>query len=261
MLPRSLPTGGLAVGDEVEVAPYGTDRAVVRVLPRRSVLKRGDQTVAANVDLVVLVAALLDPPLRPRLIDRYAIAVRRAGAELALALNKIDLAGAAERAEAEERLRPYTGRIPIVPVSAQNGEGLEALRGLLVGKTVVFVGHSGVGKSSLTNALFGEEVAATKTVGERLKRGRHTTTGSRMRLLDGGTRLIDSPGIRMFALDGADVEDLFEEFPEVAETARACRFRDCQHRQEPGCAVRARAEADAAFAERFDTFRRLRETL
>lgn len=229
-----------APGDEVCIR----HERVTGVALRRTVLTRPDPgnphhllTIAANVDMLVIVAPLVDPPFRAGLVDRYLIASMREGIQPLLCLNKSDLGGHTSIAE--------TFEIPKLRCSAHTGEGIEDLRGLLARNTAVFVGHSGVGKTSLLNALTNLRVE-TGAVSDVTGKGRHTTTASRLYVLDNGGRIIDTPGIREFGLGEVTRAELDSAFPEFAATH--CRFSDCKHRGEPGCGV---ADARGARYERW----------
>lgn len=244
----------IAVGDEATVI----DGVVRGIRPRRTWLGREDplqghgRVIVANVDVVVIVVSVVAPPLHPRIIDRYLIAIGRGGAEPLVAVNKIDL-GDGELA----LLEPYaTAGVAIVPVSADTGLGLDELRNRLEGKTCAFVGHSGVGKSSLMNAITPEIRQTTGEVSAGYGRGTHTTTASSMFDLGNGTRLVDTPGIRSFGLGKLTAEELEWGFPEFE--GLVCRMRGCSHVHEPGCGVR-QAVADGKVSEfRYETYRRLR---
>lgn len=227
---------GVVVGDLVTVDAH----RVLSVLPRRTVLARTDphnrnnaRALAANVDVVVIVASVHSPPLRTGLIDRYLIAVQNGAMEPVIVVNKIDLL---EDDRELDELQAYREiHAPLVLCSVNDGRGLEELRALLAGKTCVFTGHSGVGKSSLLNALLPGLQLRTGAVE---KKGRHTTTVSSLHELPGGTRIIDTPGIREFGLPDVRPEELRHFFPEFEAYAAECNFNDCTHTHEPVCAVR-----------------------
>jgi ribosome biogenesis GTPase len=256
---------GLAVGDEVLLEPFGEGQRVTAVLPRRSLLTRADphdprraRAIAANIDVVVVMVAAKSPPLHPRLIDRYLVAVERSGARAALAVNKVDLLTDAERGDVLDLLEPYLGlHIPVVLCSVTTGEGIEGLRDVLAGATCVFVGQSGVGKSSLLNALHEEAAAKTGAVRAGDGRGRHTTSASSLYELPGGVRVIDTPGIRSFSVDDADAVTLADGFAEFAPYAARCRYRDCTHVHEPGCAVQEAVRTGAIAESRYASYRKL----
>ncbi|RMH13688.1 MAG: ribosome small subunit-dependent GTPase A [Planctomycetota bacterium] len=260
----------LAVGDEVLIEP-GSGQApgrLVRVLPRRTELSRPDprrpgrrRVIVANVDIVVIVVSVESPPLHPRLIDRYLIAVQRGGAEPVVCVNKIDRLNAHNRSVLK-LLEPYRRvGVRVVEVSAESGKGLDELRRILHNTTCALVGHSGVGKSSLVNALDPQARARVGIVSKSSKRGRHTTVQSTLHLIDGGIRLIDTPGVRSFSLDDMSAEEVRSAFAEFDEPALSCRYRNCTHTHEPGCAVRAAAEADEIPMERYRTYLRILQDL
>lgn len=254
----------LAVGDRVDVAHEGDLWRVRAVLPRGSILARPDplhahrqRLIAANVDVVIHVVSVKAPPLRPRLIDRFLIAIQRGGAQPVLCVNKVDLLDAEEREEELGKLAPYIDLgVPIIGCSTRTGEGLEALRDLVRGRMAALVGHSGVGKSSILNALDETLQITTNTLHKR-GTGRHTTSASTLYDFGDGTFLIDTPGIREFGLWDLDRESLRDYFPEFAEPAESCRFTDCTHVHEPDCEVKTRVETGKLDAARYDTYVRL----
>ena len=256
---------GITVGDEVLLEPIGDSHRLTAVLPRRSLLTRADphdprraRAIAANIDIVVVMVSAKAPPLHPRLIDRYLVAVERSGARAALAVNKVDLLTDAERVDVLELLQPYRGlQIPVVLCSVTTGEGIEDLRDALAGATCVFVGQSGVGKSSLLNALHEEAAAKTGAVRAGDGRGRHTTVASSLYELAGGVRVIDTPGIRRFSVDDVDSASIAEGFTEFAPFAARCRYRDCTHVHEPGCAVQDAVRDGAIPPSRYESYRKL----
>jgi len=250
----------LTVGDRVRVA----NGALTEVLPRHSVLARPDplnkhlqRLIAANIDVVVHVVSVKAPPLRPRLIDRYLIAIERGGAQPVICVNKIDLLDADERAVELAKLSTYGDLgVPVIGCSTRTGEGLDALKHELQGQTAALVGHSGVGKSSILNGLDARLQLATREVHKRGS-GRHKTSASTLYDFGDSTYLIDTPGIREFGLWDLDRETLRDYFPEFQEPAQFCRFNDCTHVHEPGCEVKARVERGEINRARYETYVRL----
>jgi len=258
----------LAVGDRVVTEVADGVCRLAGVLPRHTVLSRPDplnphlqRLIAANIDVVIHVVSVKAPPLRPRLIDRFLIAIQRGGAQAAICVNKIDLLDDDERARELASLDPYRALgVPVIACSVKGNEGIAELRALVDGKTCALVGHSGVGKSSILNAL---DERLDITTGELHKRGtgRHTTTASTLHDLGDDTYLIDTPGIREFGLWNMTLDTLRDYFPEFAEPGEYCRFNDCTHLHEPGCAVKERAEAGELSGARYDAYVRLAEDL
>lgn len=268
MVPKELAPmqrSALAVGDRVRVSEESGVWKVESVLPRRTVLARPDplhrhmqRLIAANVDVVIHVVSVKAPPLRPRLIDRFLIAIQRGGAQPVICVNKIDLLGAAERDEEIAKLAPYLDLgVPVIGCSTKSGEGLEQLRGEVEGKLAALVGHSGVGKSSILNALDTTLHLATRELHRKRGTGRHTTTASTLYDFGGGTYLIDTPGIREFGLWDLDRDSLRDYFPEFDEPSELCRFTDCTHVHEPDCEVKERVEAGELNQARYETYVRL----
>ncbi len=251
------------VGDWVVAEPpaHPGEMALARgVLERRSVFLRGaagrearPQVVAANVDRVFIVIGL-DAGPNPRGIDRYLARIWAGGAEPRVLLNKADLLPDAALVAAEVEAR--CPGVIVHTVSALGDQGLDELRAAIPpGCTVALVGASGAGKSTLVNALLGEARQATAAVQAGGARGRHTTTRRELILLPGGGLLLDTPGMR--ELEVIDEEGLDVVFDDVARLATGCRFRDCRHVSEPGCAVLAAAAAGALDPERLEHYHKL----
>jgi ribosome biogenesis GTPase len=236
------------------------DSGPVAVLPRSSLLRRqtatgdGEQLLAANIDVVLLVCGL-DRPVKRGRLQRSATLAWDAGAIPVIVLTKSVLAPDpdAVAADAEEAMPG----LDVLLTSPLEGIGLDELRAVVRDRTVTMLGESGAGKSSLLNALVGDEVAATRAVRRGDARGRHTTTARQLHVLPGGGVLIDTPGIRSVGL-AVDPDALSMTFSEIDELGEGCRFGDCRHEGEPGCAVTAAVESGAMAADRFEAWRSLR---
>jgi ribosome biogenesis GTPase len=256
-----------AVGDWVGVAAEpGAERAVIhRRLTRRSTLSRNaagsrvdEQVLAVNVDTIFLVSALTRD-LNPRRIERYLTLVWEAGAVPVVLLNKADLCE--DPLAVADAIRARLGFVDVLIVSALKADGLDALTPhLKPAQTVALLGSSGVGKSTLVNRLLGRDVLTVAAVRDADGKGRHTTTSRQLVELAGGALLIDTPGMRELRpwVDESAVDGVFED---VAGFARACRFADCTHAEEPGCAVLEAVTAGTLDAGRLEYYRQLaRET-
>jgi ribosome biogenesis GTPase len=255
-------SAALAAGDAVRVEWEGSDPMVRGVAPRRTKLSRrlpngNEQVVAANVDALVIVAALVQPRFKAGVIDRYLIAADIGGVQPIVCLNKVDLAD--EEPEAVQAYRELD--VPVVRTSCVSGEGLDELRGLLRDKTAVLAGQSGVGKSSLINALDPQHNIDVQAVSRFNEKGRHTTRRARLYELEGGIRIIDTPGVRQMAVHGVSSEEADLYFPEIAELAIKCRFRNCRHTAEPNCAVIDAVEQGVIPKVRYKSYLRIRDSL
>lgn len=241
---RATLGSGLVTGDQVVWREGKAGHGVVEaIMERRSLLARPDmrgllKPVAANVDFIVLV---ITPEPRPSaaLIDRYLVAAELQHIETRLLLNKSDLMDVASRNELYELLAPYIAMgYPLWECSARTGDGMSALKQHLAQHVSVFVGQSGVGKSSLVNALLPHANAKVGTLSESSKLGRHTTTNAQLFHFAEGGSIIDSPGIREFGLWHLQRSEVAHGFREFQPFLGLCKFSDCQHRTEPGCALR-----------------------
>jgi ribosome biogenesis GTPase len=261
---RDLP----AVGDWVAVKPTamaGGRATIQAILPRTSLFSRkaaGDETVeqvlATNVDTAFLVTGL-DHDFNVRRLERYLAMTWESGAAPVVLLNKADISPALDEQVAEAR--QVALGVPVHAISARENRGLDALAPYLQpGRTVVVLGSSGVGKSTIINRLLGEERLKTREVRATDQRGRHTTTHRELVVLPGGALLIDTPGMRELQLWSADA-GMDEAFEDIATIARGCHFGDCRHETEPRCAVKAAVEAGTLPAERLDNYRKLQGEL
>lgn len=250
----------VVVGDLVSTGVLDGERRIILVEERRTKLSRPEvknarreQLIAANIDVVVIVVSVVSPPLHPRLIDRYLVAIQNGGATPVICVNKLDLLE--DQAELDQ-LDPYRKiGIDVFDCSVKDGRGLAKMRASLAGKTVAFVGHSGVGKSSLANAFAPDLGLKTGKVSDGYGRGMHTTTTSSMHRLENGTTLIDTPGIRSFGLWDSGEDEIAAAFGEFANFE--CKFRDCRHIAEPGCGVLAAVDRGDVSRERYDTYCRM----
>lgn len=254
------PTTGDWVAVEEHLTDGQVERAVIQaVLPRRTQLLRravrggGAQVVAANVDVFFIVTSA-NQDFSPRRLERYVTAVWDSGARPVIVLNKLDLTESPADFIAE--IEAATPGADVLAMSALSGAGLEQLQALLQpGLSFGFVGSSGVGKSSLVNCLQGQATQATLDLRDD-GTGRHTTTRRELIPLPGGSVLIDTPGMREFGVVATE-DSLDTTFSDIAELAAQCRFHDCTHTTEPGCAVSLAAEAGTLGAERLAAYRKL----
>jgi ribosome biogenesis GTPase / thiamine phosphate phosphatase len=232
------------------------------VLPRSSRFSRraaGDRTeeqvVAANIDTVFLVGGL-DHNFNPRRLERYLLVAWDSGASPVIVLNKADMLAPDEVDARAEEVRAMSPLVPVYAVSCRHPETLAPLRQHLgFGRTGALLGSSGVGKSTIVNRLLGHDLLRTHEVRDADSRGRHTSTHRQLVVLPEGGLLIDTPGMRELQL--WDAGSLEETFTDIAALAEGCRFRDCRHRGEPGCAVSASVDAGALPSDRLESFRKL----
>jgi ribosome biogenesis GTPase len=252
----------VVVGDEVIVEPLpdGTGAIKARESRRTELVRpgfRGQANVtAANLEQLVIVQAARDPSFKRHLVERYLTTARRGRMSSLVVVNKCDL-------EEEETIRSWVepllaSDVTVVLTSAAEGRGIEELRALLVGRVSGLVGQSGVGKSSLLNALYPELDIRVSAVSDWSHKGCHTTTASRLYPLPGGGYLADTPGIRNLGLFGGDEDELSGVFPEIAAAATGCKFSDCSHTHEPRCAVKEAVENGDIHPDRYEHYLRLR---
>ena len=252
-----------AVGDWIVMTapPPGGAGAIHGVLPRASAFTRkvagrahGEQVVAANIDVAFLVTSL-NAELNPRRLERYLTLAWKSGARPVVVLTKADLV--ADAAPLVREVEAVAVGVKVLLTSAKTGVGIEELRGFLAGhRTGTVLGSSGVGKSTLMNALAGWERQDTGKIREADDRGRHTTTRRELVRMPGGGLLIDTPGMRELQLEEAG-DGLLSAFEDIAELAKGCAFGDCVHGPEPDCAVKAAVAAGRLSAERLESFHKL----
>ncbi|MBS3905097.1 MAG: ribosome small subunit-dependent GTPase A [Simkania sp.] len=248
---------------------------IIRIKERRSLLSRADnlsrrkeQLIAVNIDQVLITCSVFKPPLKPSLIDRYIIAAQKGHMQPVIVVNKIDLLmqdpdllSVSEKAVLLKEKELYalfldtyqSIHIPVLPVSAATGEGIQPLIDIMQNKASVFSGQSGAGKSSLINTITGSALR-TGFLAQHTMKGSHTTTAASLLPIEGGGFCIDTPGIRSFGIWDLDREEIEAYFPEIFETGRQCRYVDCRHFQEPDCAVHKALEEGTISPLRFDSY-------
>lgn len=264
LLRQNLPP--LVVGDRVIWQRASEGGVITARLPRRNELARPDaagqsKAVAANLDQILVVAAPA-PEYSSELIDQYLIAAELTGIRPTLIFNKIDLIQDKHQADIEAVLQRYrTIGYTVVTASTVQAHGLDTLRAQLKGHTSVFVGQSGVGKSSLIRAFLPEELIKVGALSVQSQLGQHTTSTSRLYHLPEGGDLIDSPGVRDFRLWPISPAELLQGMPDLAVYQGLCRFRDCSHRHEPGCAMLEAVSAEKIHAQRLHSYLRLCEQM
>jgi ribosome biogenesis GTPase len=260
---KNLITVGDIVHFELSSPQEGS---IISIEERKSTLSRADhlsrrkeQLLAANIDQVLITVSVIAPPLKPAIIDRYIIAAEKGGMEPIIIVNKIDLLqkGSPEEQTYQLLLSTYQAlNIPILPLSAATGEGLDALREVMKDKSSVFSGQSGTGKSSLINAMTQLNLA-TADLTTKTNKGSHTTTTARLLPLPFGGWCIDTPGIRSFGLWRLDKDEVEGYFPEILKHSLECKYPSCLHLNEPGCAVRKAVEEGAVSPLRYESYQKL----
>jgi ribosome biogenesis GTPase / thiamine phosphate phosphatase len=259
-----LDTPKVVVGDvvRIEAEPGGALHAIVGIEPRRTVLERrvpegrGVRPIAANVDQVFVVVATRSPDPIPQLIDRLLVLADADGIAAAVVLNKVDLDPGTQIAERCRR----SGYL-VHLTSVKTGEGIESLRVAMTGKASVVTGPSGVGKSSLLNAIQPGLQLRTGEVSRRIRRGRNITVSSVMLPLEGGGYLVDTPGFSAVGMWGVDPRSLADCFPDFRPFIGDCRYADCRHRSEPGCRLREALEGGGIVPDRYESYLALLQEL
>ncbi len=255
---------GLVVGDRIPLDLIGEPARIMSVEPRRTELARTRseggsrhhkqrQVIAANVDTAVIVATATRPDFDLELVDRYIILCRAAEIEPVLCLNKVDLTDVRHPILEVYRTQGLT----VFETSPKTGHGLDDLRKAIRGKMAILLGKSGVGKSSLVNALMPHANVKTQTISERTQQGQHTTTRSDIHVWETGSFLIDTPGIRLLDVSHLDEDDVGRGFPDILHLAQNCRFADCRHKTEPGCAVKKALEDGILADYRWESYQRI----
>ena len=257
----------LVCGDKVIWRPYKSSDSefsgiIEAVEPRTSEFLRPDfydglKPVAANIDQILIMSALL-PDLTPSIIDRYLVAVEQLEIEPVILINKIDLMDDNNQALVEQTIDLYKSiGYKVITLSATEEDGIDKVKALLANKTSVFVGQSGVGKSSLANAIMPDVNILTKQVSDNSRLGQHTTTASRLYRLENGGSIIDSPGVREFAMWHLDNDEIFNGFIEFKPYHGLCKFRDCQHKNDPGCALKKAIDNGEVSKQRYQSYEKI----
>lgn len=258
-----------AVGDWValDVGKEGTDHVIRARLPRQTCFSRKaaglsaeEQVIAANVDTVIVITDA-DTDFNLRRMERYFTLIARSGAQAVVVINKIDLTTKEQNEQAAAAIRELNPQADVLLTSVIKRKGLKAVRDYLKrGQSVAFIGSSGVGKSAMVNLLLGEEWQWTDEVNEKTGRGRHTTTARELIVLDRGGILIDNPGIKEVQM-WTDETTLRERFADIDEIALGCRFGDCKHGKDAGCAIRAAVEGGTLDPARYEGYLKLEEEI
>lgn len=262
----SLVCGDRVIWRQGKETQHSISGVIEAVEDRHSMLSRPDvydglKPIAANIDQIIIVSSVL-PAFNADIIDRYLVAAEQTGIKPLILLNKIDLLSSELEELIEEQLQIYRDiGYQILYLSNQTQEGIDELKQILSNSTSIFVGQSGVGKSTLTNSLLPNAQILTQEVSENSGLGQHTTTVARLYHFENGGDLIDSPGIREFGLWHLTPEQVYSGFVEFAEYLGVCKFRDCKHQTDPGCALVAAAEQGLIHPERLASFQRILDSL
>lgn len=258
-------TNPVAVGDHVRVEAVDGDGVITAIEPRRNYivrksvnLSKAAHILAANIDQALLVVTLKEPPTLPAFIDRYLVTAEAYHIPAVLVFNKMDLYDASELDEVESFMDIYRDiGYPCLAVSAETQSGLGALKDQLRGRVSLLSGHSGVGKSTLINAIDPSLDLKTRQISEAHQTGQHTTTFAEMHPLSISGYIIDTPGIKGFGLVDFDKNEIAERFPEMRERMGACKFHNCVHVDEPNCAVKEAVETGEIAWSRYESYLKL----
>lgn len=275
---KGLSKNLVAVGDFVLFEPAAKGEGVIEhVEPRKSILSRADnlsqrkeQLIASNIDQVIITCSIITPPLKPSLVDRYIIATLKGNMEPVIVVNKIDLLDdltvdpqvlQLEREQYEEFLKAYAAAgIRVIPISIKKEIGLEDLKNAMKDKASVFSGQSGVGKTSLINAVAGFDLPIGDIV-EKTRKGSHTTTRASLLRLPFGGLCVDTPGIKSFGIWDLKEDEIESYFEEIHDTGHQCKYPGCSHMSEPSCAVVAAVEEGNISLLRYQSYCQLIESV
>lgn len=247
----------LLVGDEVEYTLTGHHKGVIEhIVPRRSMLKR---PMVANVDQVIVTFAAVNPDINAVLIDRFLVLAELSSLDIIICINKIDLVNIDEIQPLIDIYKAIG--YPVIPVSAKSALGIPALRNFLHNKISAFAGPSGVGKSTILNALEPGLELVTGEVSDKIGRGKHTTRFAQLLPLSGGGFVVDTPGFSSTDFSDINISDLMYCFPEIAEIAPKCKYNSCLHLKEPQCAVKQAVTDKSINKERFDSYLKILEDI
>jgi len=255
-------TNPVAAGDEVAIELEGTDYTIKSIYPRKNYIVRKStnlskqmQILASNIDRAYLLVTLKSPVTQIAFIDRFLVAAESFRIPTTILFNKVDLFGPKEHKLLKELTEIYSKiGYPCHPISAENQENIAFLRAEIQGKQVMISGNSGVGKTTLVNALDSTLNLRTGEISQVHEQGKHTTTFAEMHALQSGGYIIDTPGIRAFGLVDLDKEHYKDYFPEMRELIGECRFHNCKHLNEPHCAVKKAAEFGEIAESRYQSY-------